>query len=216
MLRKTGCQERQNGGDEAMDTVLSWILVVLIGYLLGSLNSALIVGGLYGKDIRQHGSGNAGLTNAFRVLGKTAAAFTALGDILKGIAACVLGSLLLGDTGAIIAGAASVIGHNWPAYFGFRGGKGALTSISVVYYLDWRIGIAVTVAFIIMVLFTGYVSVGSITGAVFFPVLSALVGKDTVFIAFSVFLGILVIARHRANIGRLLRGQESKLKLKRE
>ena len=76
-----------------MDTVLPWIIAVLISYLLGSLNSALIIGKLYGKDIRQHGSGNAGLTNAFRVLGKTAAAFTALGDILKGIAACVLGSL---------------------------------------------------------------------------------------------------------------------------
>ena len=86
----------------------------------------------------------------------------------------------------------------------------------MVYYLDWRIGIAVTAVFIIMVLFTGYVSIGSITGAVFFPVLSALVGKNAVFIAFSVFLGILVIARHRANIGRLLQGQESKLKLKRE
>ena len=113
-----------------MDTVLPWIIAVLISYLLGSLNSALIIGKLYGKDIRQHGSGNAGLTNAFRVLGKTAAAFTALGDILKGIAACVLGSLLLGDTGAIFAGAASVIGHNWPVYFGFRGGRSAHINIS--------------------------------------------------------------------------------------
>ena len=191
--------------------VLTIALLALIGYLLGSLNSSLLVGRLYGKDIRQHGSGNAGLTNAFRVLGKTAAVLTALGDILKGVAACVTGQALIGDAGAVVAGAASVVGHNWPVYFRFRGGKGALTSISVIFYLDWRIGLILTVAFVIMVLSTRYVSAGSITGAVLLPLTAMLLGKGINFIVFSIFLGVLVIVRHGSNIRRLLCGQESKI-----
>lgn len=192
------------------------ILVVLVGYALGSINSSLLIGRLYGKDIRQFGSGNAGLTNALRVLGKSAAVLTATGDIIKGVAACAIGTAFLGEIGAIIAGAASVIGHNWPLYFGFRGGKGALTSISVIFYLDWRIGLAVSIVFILMVALNRFVSAGSMAGALFLPVVSVLLGKSTLFIFFSLFLAILVIARHRSNIERILSGQEPKLVLKRK
>lgn len=117
-----------------------------LGYLLGSLNTAVIVGKIYGKDISSHGSKSAGLTNTLRVLGKSAAAFVLAGDILKGIIACLIG-LRLGVyvysgeasdcVSLLAAGAGAVLGHNWPVYFGFKGGKGALTAVTVLFMLDW-------------------------------------------------------------------------------
>src|SRR6187549_105672 len=114
---------------------VSKILAALaLGYLLGSFNTAVIVGKIYGKDIRSHGSKNAGLTNTLRVLGKPAAAFVLAGDILKGIVACLIGLYLgvyvrsgeaVDCVSLLAAGAGAVIGHNWPIYFGFKGGKGA-------------------------------------------------------------------------------------------
>ncbi len=193
-----------------MDVILAATSAVT-GYLLGSLNSSLLVGRLYGKDVREHGSGNAGMTNTLRVLGKTAALMTAVGDILKGILACLAGLALAGDAGAVIAGAAAVAGHNWPLYFKFRGGKGALTSISVVYFLDWKIGLIITGVFLAVVLLTRFVSLGSMTGAALLPVLALLFSKSTLFFAFSMLIAVLAIARHRSNIERLLRGQELRL-----
>lgn len=193
-----------------MDVILT-ALSAITGYLLGSLNSSLLVGRLYGKDVREHGSGNAGMTNTLRVLGRTAALMTAAGDILKGVLACLAGLALTGDAGAVIAGAAAVAGHNWPLYFKFRGGKGALTSISVVYFLDWKTGLIITGVFLAVVLLTRYVSLGSMTGAAMLPVLALLFGKSALFLGFSILIAVLVIARHRSNIERLLKGQESSL-----
>src|SRR5262245_5310719 len=113
------------------------------GYLLGSLNTAVIVGKLYGKDIRALGSKNAGLTNTLRVLGKSAAALVLAGDVLKGVIACLIGLRIgvyseAGDCVSLLAaGAGAVIGHNWPVYFGFKGGKGALTGLAVLFMIDW-------------------------------------------------------------------------------
>src|SRR5215467_14573836 len=126
---------------------ISKILAALaLGYLLGGLNTAVIVGKIYGKDIRNHGSRNAGLTNTLRVLGKPAAVFVLVGDILKGIVACFIGLRLdvYANSGQAIdcvsllaAGAGAVMGHNWPIYFGFKGGKGTLTAAAVLFMIDW-------------------------------------------------------------------------------
>jgi len=153
-------------------------LTVITGYLLGSLNSSLIVGKLYGVDIRKKGSGNAGLTNTMRVLGKTAALAVLAGDIIKGIIACIVGLLLVGQTGILAGGTAAVIGHNWPLYFGFKGGKGVLTTLAVIMMMDWRIGLLLLGVFLIIVFVTRYVSLGSIIGAALIPVFSFLFGKD--------------------------------------
>ncbi|MDP4182682.1 MAG: glycerol-3-phosphate acyltransferase, partial [Bacillota bacterium] len=106
--------------------LLKIILTCVIGYLLGSLNSSLIIGKIYGVDVRKHGSGNAGATNTLRTLGKKAALFVTLGDVFKGIIACLLGYFLLGNDGLMSAGIGAIIGHNWPLYFKFKGGKGVL------------------------------------------------------------------------------------------
>lgn len=188
------------------------IVAGIIGYLLGSANSSLIVGKFYGTDIRKHGSGNAGLTNTLRTLGKTAALFVLLGDVLKGILSYLIGLYITGDAlGGMIGGTAAIIGHVWPVYFRFRGGKGVLTTVAVLFMMDWKIALILLGVFIVVVGLTRYVSLGSTLGAALFPVLAVLMHKRTVDLIFAVLIGLLLIVMHRANIGRLLKGTESKL-----
>ncbi len=193
------------------------ILAAIAGYLLGSLNSSLIVGKFYGVDIRKHGSGNAGTTNTLRTLGKKAALFVLIGDMLKGILAYLVGFYISGDPmGGMIGGLAAIIGHNWPLYFGFKGGRGVLTSLAVLLMMDWKIALVLLGIFIIIVALTRYVSLGSIIGAALFPILSLLMGRDLTHIIFSAIIGIMIIILHRDNIKRLLAGTESKLGAKKQ
>ena len=150
--------------------ILKIVAALASGYLLGSINTAVIVGKIYGKDISSHGSKSAGLTNALRVLGKSAAAFVLAGDILKGIIACLIGLCLgvyvhpEGPTDCVsllAAGAGAVIGHNWPVYFGFKGGKGALTAVAVLFMIDWImalmcLGLFVTIVAVDALYFPGH------------------------------------------------------------
>ncbi len=193
-----------------------------ISYLLGSISTAVIVSKLMGKgDIRQAGSGNAGTTNTLRVLGKKAAIFVALGDFLKGILAVLISKLLFnffkveGDvlTVCCLASIAVVLGHIYPIYFGFKGGKGIMTSFATVVMLDWEIAVILIVLFIVIVATTKYVSLGSCTAGLMYPVLVLMFYQDKpVFITISVILCALVVYCHRANIKRLVRGCESKIK----
>lgn len=199
--------------------IFGLIISAIAGYLLGSANSSLIVGKFYGVDVRKHGSGNAGLTNALRTLGKTAALLVTIGDVLKGVLACLIGLLLvgnipgIGELGLMVGGVAAIIGHNWPVYFSFKGGKGALTSFTVVMMMDWKIGLILLGIFIIIVAVTRYVSLGSVTCAALFPVISLIpvFEKSLIFTVLALFLGLLVIVRHHSNISRLLKGTERKL-----
>jgi glycerol-3-phosphate acyltransferase PlsY len=194
-----------------MNIVLKVVLSSVIGYLLGSINSSLIIGRFYDIDIRTHGSGNAGVTNTLRTLGKTAALLVLIGDILKGILSCLIGHYIAGETGTIIAGASAIIGHNWPLFFGFKGGKGVLTSFAVVAYIDWKLALLALGAFIIIVSITRYVSLGSMVGAAILPILTILFIRSIEFIIFTIVLGLLVIVKHRSNIERLINGTEAKL-----
>ncbi|HHW30404.1 MAG TPA: glycerol-3-phosphate 1-O-acyltransferase PlsY [Clostridiaceae bacterium] len=186
----------------------------ILGYLLGSVNTSLVVGKFYGTDIRNHGSGNAGLTNSLRVLGKKAAFLVLLGDVLKGIVSCIIGSVAVGDIGLMAAGAGAILGHNWPVYFNFKGGKGVLVSASVFFMMDWRIALITLAIFILIVALTRYVSLGSIIGAIVFPIIAIIYKKDITFILFSAVIGLLAIVRHKSNIVRILNGTESKLSFK--
>lgn len=202
--------------------IIKIIAVVIIGYLLGSLNTSIIVGRFYGTDIRKHGSGNAGMTNTLRTLGRAAAVMVIIGDILKGVVSYLIGNILIttlpdsisfnmAGIGGMAAGIASITGHNWPVYFGFKGGKGILTSFSVVMMMDWKLGLILLGGFIVIVALTRYVSLGSIIASAAFPIGAAIKGSGTVFVIFSVVLAILAIARHSTNIRRLLSGTETKL-----
>ncbi len=213
-------------------TVLFIIACLLGSYLLGSLNGSIIFSKSRGQDIRNSGSKNAGMTNTLRVYGKKAAVFVFGFDLFKGIISAVLATyfagLLFGENSVIceyakyIASLGAVLGHNFPLYFGFRGGKGILTSWGVIMVLDYRIAIILIVAFLVVVFLTRYVSLASIIASSLFPV-SAIVltwGIESqtkpYYIALAVIMAFLAVYRHRANISRLIGGTESKLGAKKE
>lgn len=197
--------------------VIALILSCIAGYLLGSANSSLIVGRFYGVDVRKHGSGNAGTTNTLRTLGKKAALFVLPGDILKGLLAYLAGYYITGNAlGGMVGGTAAILGHVWPIYFGFKGGKGVLTSLAVLLMIDWPIALLLLGIFAVIVLLTGYVSLGSIIGAVLFPVLSLVFGRNLETIIFSALIAALIVFMHRTNIKRLIKGTESRIGSKKQ
>jgi glycerol-3-phosphate acyltransferase PlsY len=183
----------------------------IIGYLLGSINTSLVVGRLYGVDIRKHGSGNAGMTNVLRTLGRGAAIMVIIGDMLKAVLSCLIGLYITGNTGLMTGGVAAALGHNWPVYFGFKGGKGALTSVTVAIMMDWRIGLIVLGIAVVTTAVTRYMSLGSLLGSISFPILSLIFHKGIEFLIFSLVLSLFVILRHRSNIQRIIKGTESKI-----
>lgn len=191
------------------------ILFVVAAYLIGSLNSAIIVGRLMGLgDIRKKGSRNAGTTNMLRVGGKKAAALTFSGDILKGIIVVAMAKIFkeqLGEVAFYVACFAVILGHNYPIYFGFRGGKGVATSAVVMLMLDFPIGIAVVTVSLAVMAITKYVSLGSLTGALLYPIAVALLDSGMEYAIFAIAVGVLAIFRHRTNITRLACGTENKL-----
>jgi glycerol-3-phosphate acyltransferase PlsY len=163
--------------------------------------------------VRKHGSGNAGATNTLRTLGKTAALLVTLGDILKGVIACIIGYLICHDRdGLMVAGVASIIGHNWPLYFKFKGGKGVLTTFAVVAIRDWKVALILLGIFVIIVIITRYISLGSVVGGALLPVAAFIhEGQNRLYVAMALILGLLIVVRHRANILRIRSGTESKL-----
>lgn len=196
---------------------IRFVLAAFAGYLLGSLNSSLITGKFYRVDVRQHGSGNAGMTNTMRTLGKKAALFVLSGDIAKGVLAFFAGYLICdGRLGGMLGGTAAVLGHIWPVFFGFKGGKGVLTSLTVLFLIDWPIALGLLLIFVLILLLTRYVSLGSVTAAFMFPVAAVVFGRDIQTVVFSAIISILIIIKHNANIKRLLNGTESKFSFARK
>lgn len=194
------------------------ILAFLAAYLIGSINSAIIVSKIMlHDDIRKYGSGNAGATNALRTLGKKGAIPVVIGDLLKAVIAILFAKLICSDSSlaVYIAGIGVVLGHNFPIYFGFRGGKGILVSLVAILFADPKIGLISAVSAILIMAITKYVSLGSISGAVIFLVLGLTFRfGDVYFCIFAAIISLLAIIRHKTNIQRLLNGTESKLFVK--
>ncbi len=190
------------------------LIILVVAYLLGSINTSIIVSKIMiGDDIRNHGSGNAGATNTLRTVGKKGAIFVVLGDVLKAVAAVLVAKLISDSPNAVyIAGLGAVLGHNFPLYFRFKGGKGIIVSTVVILFADPLLGLITMIAAISIMAVSRYVSLGSVLGAVIFVVL-ALVFKNNnaEFIVFAIMLAFLAIYMHRSNIVRLLAGKENKL-----
>jgi acyl phosphate:glycerol-3-phosphate acyltransferase len=205
-----------------MSDLLKVVAALAVGYLLGSLNTAVIVGKLYGKDISSHGSKSGGLTNTLRVIGRPAAALVLIGDVLKGIVACLIG-LRLGvyvSSGGgrdcvslLAAGAGVVTGHNWPVYFGFKGGKGALTATAVMFMFNWEMALISLGVFVLVATLTRYVSLATICATLFFVAISfvPVFGNTIYFQVFVCLMELMIIFKHRENIRRLLSGTENRL-----
>lgn len=190
------------------------IVTIIIGYLLGSFASSYFLGKIFrNTDVRNHGSGNAGATNALRVFGVKLAAATFALDILKGVIAVIIGSHLLGKDGAMLGGVCAVIGHNWPIFLGFKGGKGVATTVAVILGVEPLVGIIAILIGLIIIFKTKYVSLGSVCGMALLPIIGLIVIRpfDWKLLVFTLFLSLMSIYRHRGNIKRLLSGSESKI-----
>lgn len=211
---------------------MEYIIIAIIAYLIGSINfSILISKKKAGYDIRQKGSGNAGTTNMLRNLGKKYAAITLICDVLKGLVAIVIAIIvgnILKDTNrpllVQIAGVAVVLGHTFPIFFGFKGGKGVATSLGILLMTNWQIGLICLVFALVLMALTRVVSMGSIAAAILYPVLTLFIGGQYYIVPssgigngyfiYSVILAVIVIFNHRTNIKRILNGSENKISFK--
>ncbi len=204
-----------------------YIVMALIAYAIGSINFSVIISKkMAGFDVREKGSGNAGSTNVLRTVGKKAAAITLVCDILKGVVsvliAVVIGLFAKDVSKAIlveVAALAVVLGHTFPVFFGFRGGKGVATSLGIILIINWQIGLICLVFALALMALTRMVSLGSISASVLFAILTlfikdnyiAGIEHDMTFVVFGLLLAAFVIFNHRTNLKRILNGTENKL-----
>jgi len=201
----------------------TYIVVTIIAYLLGSISFSVIISKkMAGFDVREKGSGNAGTTNVLRTVGKKASILTLLGDVLKGVVAIliayVLGKIVKDLNHSLlvqIAGIAVILGHTFPIFFKFKGGKGIATALGVLLISNWNIGLICLVFALVLMILTRIVSLGSIAAAILFPVLVIFMPGNHYlvegnYVLYSVILAILVVFNHRANVKRLLRGKKNK------
>ena len=200
--------------------VISIVITAVIAYLLGNLNGAVLISRLVAhEDVRTKGSGNAGLTNFTRNYGAAASIFVIAIDVGKAVAACLLGGFLLKGAGHYMDGVALgglfvILGHDFPALLGFKGGKGILSGFTIALMVDWRIGLLIFLAFAVAYGLTQYVSLGSVLSAAMFGVGFILFYRQQpVMMWTALLLAALVIFMHRGNIQRLLRGEERKTNL---
>lgn len=207
----------------------SYIIMAVIAYAIGSISFSVIFSKKFGGfDVRQKGSGNAGSTNVLRTVGKKAAILTLICDILKGVVAILI-ALLIGsivkdvDKALLvqIAAIAVVIGHTFPIFFGFKGGKGVATSLGILLMINWQIGLICLVFALLIMILTRMVSAGSVLAAILFPVLTLFIGKEYFivpgnYLIFSIIMALIVMFNHRSNIKRILNGTENKISLKKK
>lgn len=209
-----------------------YVIMAIIAYLIGSVNFSVIFSKKFaGFDVREKGSGNAGSTNMLRSVGKKAAALTLICDVLKGVVAIVIaiivGNIIQDSNKELllqIAGIAVVLGHTFPIFFQFKGGKGVATSLGILLMSNWQIGLICLVFALVLMALTRMVSLGSCAAAVLFPVLTLFIndhytvlteGKPgSTYLVYSIIMAAIVLFNHRSNIKRILNGTENKLSFK--
>ncbi len=210
----------------AVLVVSSVIVAAVLSYLLGSLNFAIIISGKkYRQDIRSYGSKNAGMTNMMRTYGTKAAGLTLLGDALKAVVSCLIGYALLGQFTAYVAGLFCIVGHMFPAYYHLQGGKGVVTAAVTILMCNPIVFAILFVLFVLIVLMTKYISLGSVMCMLLYPVILDRIERSTLFhenppdgaplyIIFAFLMTLLVVFKHWPNIKRLMSGTESKFSFK--
>ena len=205
--------------------VVGIVFTIVCSYLLGSINFAIIISSKsYNQDIREFGSKNAGMTNMMRTYGKKAAGYTLLGDALKAVVSCLIGYIIVGQLGAYIAGLCCILGHVFPIFYHFKGGKGVVTAAVTVLMCDPFIFLILFTLFVIIVLFTKYISLGSVTCMLLYPLIlhatstfaNQLRGQNgtSPYIIFTVIMAVVIVCKHWTNIKRLRAGTESKFSFK--
>ena len=201
-----------------------YIAVAIIAYFIGSVNFSVIISKkMAGFDLRERGSKNAGTTNMLRTVGKKAALIVLICDILKGVIAILIARLMTSGVnqaiGVQVAAVAVVLGHTFPIFFGFKGGKGVATSIGILLMINWQIGLICIVYGVLILTLTRMVSLGSITAALLFPVLTIFISEHYIaqgagYTVFGIIMAIIILFNHRANIKRLNEGTENRISFK--
>ena len=199
--------------------VFQILVTAAVCYLLGNHNGAVCISAMLGDDVRSHGSGNAGLTNFIRNYGAGRAAFVIIIDVMKAVLACLIAGMIfepygLRLEGTTFGGVCVMLGHDFPALLGFRGGKGILSGWFIAFMVDWRIGALIGIVFFTVYLLTQYVSLGSVLAAITFAIGFIVFHHDNISVMVSgVLMGALTVFMHRGNIVRLVKGQERKTNL---
>ena len=206
--------------------MVAYITIAIIAYAIGSINFSVIFSRKFaGFDVREKGSGNAGTTNMLRTVGKKAAIITLICDILKGIVSILIALVISYFVKEVdrsilvqLAGFFAVFGHTFPIFFEFRGGKGVATALGVILLTNWQIGLICLVFALCLIILTKMVSLGSIMTAILFTILTIFIHENFIasgnYIIFGIALGLLIVFNHRANLKRILEGNENKLSLK--
>lgn len=204
------------------------VITAIITYLIGSINFSVILSKkMAGFDVREKGSGNAGTTNMLRSVGKKAAALTLICDVLKGVVAILI-AMFIGWVFKVenqsllvqIAGIAVVLGHTFPIFFEFKGGKGVATSLGILIMSNWQIGLICLVFGVLLIALTRMVSLGACAAAVLFPVLTLFITENYIvsqgsgYLVYSIILAVIVLFNHRSNIKRIMAGKENKISFK--
>ena len=198
---------------------LQILVSVLAGYLLGNLNGSVCISALMHDDVRSHGSGNAGLTNFIRNYGAGQALLVVLIDAGKAVIACLVGGIILAPSGywlegLTLGGLAVMLGHDFPALLGFRGGKGILSGLFVAISIDWRIALVLLAVFATAYFLTKFVSLGSVLAAIAFGICFVILHNDAPYVMWGgVIMSALTVYMHRSNIVRLFKGEERKTDL---
>ena len=192
---------------------MHWAGLIIAAYLIGSIPMGLIFGKLiWKKDLRRFGSHNIGATNAWRILGRKAGLLIFILDFLKGQLGVLLGAYLLASPGAMVVGGLfAVLGHMFPIFIGFKGGKGVATGLGVIAALMPKVTLIVVVVWLVLTLITRYVSVASIIAAVLTPILAAAFKEPIIYFLFALVIAVFIVFRHRKNIQRLKAGHENKI-----
>ena len=207
--------------------MIVYIIVAILAYLIGSVNfSILISKKMAGFDVREKGSNNAGTTNVLRTVGKKAAAITLICDILKGVVAILLGLLIAkisSKNAALLAQIAAievVIGHTYPVFFRFKGGKGVATSLGILLLINWKIGLICLIFGVALIAITRMVSLGSISAAILFAILTIFIQDSYIasgnYIVFAFMLAGFIIFNHRTNVVRIAKGEENRISFKKK
>lgn len=200
--------------------VFGFLIMTILPYVLGSLNFAIIISKFfYHEDIRTFGSGNAGMTNMLRTYGKGAAIVTFLADAMKAVVSVLIGRLVFGIIGAYVAGLCCILGHIFPVFYKFKGGKGVVTAAIMIFMTNWKVGLILFLMFVILVAFTKYISLGSVMCVLLYPLLLnrmniPMIEKypaPSIVYLFAIALAAIIVVKHVSNIKRLLAGTENKL-----
>jgi acyl phosphate:glycerol-3-phosphate acyltransferase len=198
--------------------LILYLLLIIASYFIGAIPSGVVLAMAFsGKDIRQEGSGNIGATNVTRVLGKKLGALTLAGDLLKGFLPVCIGSYLVSSLNVVcLMGLTAFLGHLFPVYLRFKGGKGVATALGIFLYFAPLVILIEVVVFIAVVGIWRYVSLGSLIAAAAMPLLLVIIGSPKPVVLLSMTFALLIFIKHKANIQRLLNGTENKFGTKKE